>query len=316
MSTINDATSIIIVSLSGGKDSVACLLWALEHPPDKPLICHHQAMPEDWPQTIPYIRSLCDRLGVRLVVQQAVYRRDRADGRRRMYVLDLEGDQPLTQADLGGAAICGMLDFAYDQHWPPTQSKRWCTSYFKEELYNRWVRANRGKAVRQLSLLGDDSSDGLLGANPVTLLGFRRAESPRRARLPAARERTAVRLKLGNRDWPDGWRMLDLHPIIEWSRRQTFRYLRDHGVEPHPAYALQGMTGREMYDVDDEGGPRCSCRNCIFAHPAHLVAAARLPENHEVFARTRDFEADTGKTWQQGRSITDLLQTHEMEEQC
>ena len=346
-----DAVTSIVVSLSGGKDSVACMLWALEHAHSKPLVCHHQAMPEDWIQTIPYCQALCAKLGVPLVVEQAVYirqPRQLKDGRtvmqRRIQVLDLAGRHaPWARDEMDdSAAICGMVDFANDQGWPPTQARRSCTAYFKDELFNSWVRANRGvsaSALEQQPLAGmmdyaadrgypptagtrwctdkmktktyDDAvrrNRHLLGERPVTLLGFRRGESPRRARLPEWRPRDSVCLKPGNPIWPAGWTMVDLHPIIDWSRRQTFRYLHSHGVEPHPAYVLQGMTEREMYDVDEEGGPRCSCRNCIFAHPAHLVRTASYPENQALFAATMEFEARTGLTWQQNRSITQLLQ--------
>lgn len=135
----------IVVSLSGGKDSVACLIWARQDYPDMPILCHHQAMPEDWAETIPYCRQVCRQLDVPLVVEQAIYRREletfqdgRREWRRRLYLLDLHGrDLPYTRSDIDEGAICGMIDFAHDQGWPPTNGTRWCTAYFKTELYNR-----------------------------------------------------------------------------------------------------------------------------------------------------------------------------------
>ena len=56
----------IIVSLSGGKDSTAMLLYLVAHYGPERLIVHHQVLPEDWPETVPYVRELCARLGVPL----------------------------------------------------------------------------------------------------------------------------------------------------------------------------------------------------------------------------------------------------------
>jgi tRNA(Ile)-lysidine synthase TilS/MesJ len=66
-----DAT--VVVSLSGGKDSVAALLIALEtFDPDR-VMAHHQIILEDWPGTQEYCQAVCDRLRVPLYMTQAVY---------------------------------------------------------------------------------------------------------------------------------------------------------------------------------------------------------------------------------------------------
>ena len=64
---------MIVVSFSGGKDSVAMLLYLVERYGAENLVAHYQVLPEDWPETLPYTREVCDRLGVRLVAQQVLY---------------------------------------------------------------------------------------------------------------------------------------------------------------------------------------------------------------------------------------------------
>ncbi len=179
--------------------------------------------------------------------------------------------------------VIGLLDFAAHRGAPPTARLRWCTGKLKAVPLDDGLRRNRL----------------LLGERPVVLLGMRRAESPGRSRLPAMRLRKSVSTKR-QKVW-------ELFPVLDWSRRDVFRCLRDHGVEPHPAYRLLGMSDHEMYDVDAEGGARVSCVTCIFARPEHLVAAARLPEHRHLFERVVEFETATGLTWQQSRSVTGVL---------
>lgn len=333
MESLTEATACV-VSLSGGKDSMATLLWVLEQGLDLPILAHHQAMPEDWDETIPYIRDICRRFGVLLVVEQAVYRselRTFKNGRlpemqRKLYVLDLAGmDRPVSSCD----GLCTLVDYALDRGWPPTQRNRWCTSQFKRELFDKWVRGeglagmldyaqSRGAPPtnryrwctgKYKVKLFEDSirrNREMLGDRPVVLFGYRRAESPRRARKEPWVERDAVSLK-PSQEWPRGWQMWEHAPILDWSRRSTFRKMRDHGIEPHPCYALQGMTAQDMYDLDHEGGPRCSCRNCIFAGKQQVKLTAECPENWDVFARTLEFERQTGLSWWQSWRLTDLL---------
>src|SRR6266446_5759947 len=65
--------SRVIVSLSGGKDSVASLLLALEIFGPELVVGHHQVVPEDFVGTVEYCRSVCQFLGVLLSFSQGVY---------------------------------------------------------------------------------------------------------------------------------------------------------------------------------------------------------------------------------------------------
>ena len=53
LSDLHQATRVI-VSVSGGKDSIAMLLQVLETVPCELVIAHHQIVLEDWPGTVEY----------------------------------------------------------------------------------------------------------------------------------------------------------------------------------------------------------------------------------------------------------------------
>ncbi|GHO78402.1 hypothetical protein KSD_61730 [Ktedonobacter sp. SOSP1-85] len=63
----------VVVSVSGGKDSIAMLLQVLEIVPHDLVIAHHQIVLEDWPGTVGYCETVCRRLGVPLYCTQASY---------------------------------------------------------------------------------------------------------------------------------------------------------------------------------------------------------------------------------------------------
>ncbi len=65
--------SRVVVSISGGKDSIAGLLKALEIFGSDILVAHHQILLEDWLGTPEYCQSVCDYLGVPLYLTQGKY---------------------------------------------------------------------------------------------------------------------------------------------------------------------------------------------------------------------------------------------------
>src|SRR3954463_2914225 len=66
-------TTRVVVSLSGGKDSVASLLLALEIFGPEPVVAHHQVVLEDFVGTVEYCQGICHFLGVPLSFSQGVY---------------------------------------------------------------------------------------------------------------------------------------------------------------------------------------------------------------------------------------------------
>lgn len=269
----------IITSLSGGKDSVAQTILLVERFGPK-VIAHYQVLPEDWPETLPYVQDICNHLGIRLVAQQAVYE-PTGDGRgvHRAVILDIHSPSDIVR--WGNGVIAGATDLALRRGWPPSAASRFCTSYFKRDLLNAWLVQNRD----------------WLGEEVVIALGERAAESPRRAKKPEFWPRIERR----------GWTVWNWLPVHQLSRRQVFRLLHDYGFEPHPAYRAQGMTPRDMLDKDEEGGPRTACRFCIYASVADVCHQAQIESNRGLLSRIAFVEQVTGKTWWPNFSASQIL---------
>ena len=64
--------STLLVNFSGGKDSQAMLLEAIDTVDRDRILVHHQDLGEaDWPETRPYVESICERLSLRLVIEKS-----------------------------------------------------------------------------------------------------------------------------------------------------------------------------------------------------------------------------------------------------
>jgi len=63
-----------------------------------------------------------------------------------------------------------------------------------------------------------------------------------------------------------------------------------------------------MYDLDEEGGPRTSCRFCIYATSVDICHQAQREANYALLHRLVEVEEQTGKTWWANRSASKLLE--------
>jgi hypothetical protein len=251
------------------------LLYLVEHYGPGRLIAHYQILPEDWPETLPYVQDVCTRLGVPLVAQQMVYEPvGNGTGVRRMDVIDVAAPGDIVPWGTPGA-IAGITDLALRRQWPPTPGCRFGTAYFKVRLLDWWI-------IQQQRAMA-------LGSDVIVALGERWAESPRRAKKVELWPRPRCQRKT--------YRVWNWLPMIAWSRRQTFRRMRDWDIEPHPAYRAQGMADWQMYDVDAEGGPRTGCRACLYASHVDLCHQALVEANRGLFERVHLVEQATGRTW-------------------
>lgn len=275
----------IIISLSGGKDSTALLLYLAEHYGTERLVAHYQVLPVDWPETLSYNQQLCARLGVPLVAQQILYQPvGEGTGVRTLDVIDIRNERDIVPWGLPNT-IADITDLAMRRGWPPSPAVRYCTTYFKVRVLDRWIIEQQNAGLK-------------LGPDVIVALGERAGESPRRAKkvewwLRPGCQRQAYRV----------WNWL---PVISWSRRDVFRRLRDWSIEPHPAYRAQGMVGWQMVDVDAEGGPRTGCRACLYASHVDLCHQAMIAANRSLFERIHLVERVIGRTWWMNRSVNDI----------
>ena len=285
-----DAPSAVVVSISGGNDSVATAVWARRRWPASRIVLWHAFLTADWPQTDDVINDVAACIGnARRVTLQAVYELAGSttlggfQGTHLKRVQDVDRDGPAVAAP---GEIFTLLDFARQARngRPPTAKLRWCTDYFKRRLCNWWLQENRMQ----------------LGPSAVLLSGERRAESTGRCRLPTHAWRCCLQPSPG---WPQGWRCLWARPLIDLRLHEVTRLVVEAGAPIHPAYFLQGETLAGMLDPqrDERGRARLSCVCCMFSHQQHITAAlTNAPELvRPVVDELQAFEQETGYSWQQ-----------------
>ena len=241
-----------VVSVSGGKDSTATLLIALERFGRErvtPIFCdtgnEHQAVYD-------YLAYLESALDVRIERLRADFSAEFA--RKRMFIAR---DQRTARDDRGrrlrwsnrrkreALAVLRpagnpFLDLCLLKGRFPSRTAQFCTE-----------RLKRDPAVSyQLDLID-------AGYHVVSWQGVRRDESQRR-RSALRFERLAPRLDV-------------YRPIVDWTAEQVFAFCAARGVRPNPLY-LQGMG-------------RVGCMPCVNASKAEIAEIARrFPEHIERIA--------------------------------
>lgn len=285
--------SRIVVSISGGKDSIAMLLSLLElvqagYLSLHQIIAHHQIVLEDWPGTVEYCEDVCNRLDIPFFSTQARYSGYECQECHNRYLVSCTSSvAPWCRVCSSRQAtylrqVESVLDLVeWRQAWP-SLAVRFCTSYFKRDNFNAWARANAQ----------------LLGDSPVICMGERALESRGRAKLPEWRGRTGLK---------QGW-MDEYRPILSWRRIEVFRKMRQFDVVPHYCYEAQGMTSHDMYEVNQEGGPRLSCVMCFLKSADQLRAGYYIQEGRAVMERALEIESATGHTIKHGESLAQLLE--------
>jgi 3'-phosphoadenosine 5'-phosphosulfate sulfotransferase (PAPS reductase)/FAD synthetase len=292
--------SIIIVSISGGKDSLLALLLAVAAFGRENVIAIYMEIDEDWPGTKDHCQCVCDLLGVTLYTCKGLYY---AMLCRQCHTHHFTIDPEKAWCHACGAHNSEMIHTVENVHqiveWRemyPSLKTRLCTSMLKRDAFNTWAR----------------SHEDLLGPHPVLISGERHKESKGRAKLPPLRFRSSLR---------QGW-MLEYRNVLEFSRRDVFCTLRDTGIPlhycydalwremlliqhedwragdvhldiPHRSYPgqwdglyevdlipdpiLDRMIETLKFEVDEEdGAPRCSCRDCWLLSGLLHRAAYRL----------------------------------------
>lgn len=277
-----DVASSVIVSVSGGKDSIACLLLAIALYGRDRVIVHHQRIPEDWPDTPEYIQQVCTNLGVALYVSQAHYTGYECADCHKRYLTSEDHCHHRACGSSQGTYIMmveSLLDLVTWRGMWPSLDVRFCTSYLKRDVWNRWARANRE----------------LLGPAPLLVMGERWRESRGRSRLPYIRQRAGM-------EW-----ITEYRPILDYRRMDVFRAMRDAGIAPHYCYAAQGMTEEEMYERDVEGGARMSCVLCFLKPEQQLQASYAVAQGRALIERGIAVEQAIGHTLQRDRSLAEMI---------
>jgi len=243
---------MILVSVSGGKDSTASLLLALEQS-ESPVEAMFCDTGNEHELTYEYVDYLEQKTGVKIA-------RLKADlsakwWKRRDYVRDKWADKGVPDADIRrvlavlekGPTGNPFVDICIIKGMFPSRKKQFCTQYLKKEVAEQHtLMLLKGRKFLE------------------SWQGVRAEESANRAKLPQRD------VEFGQWE-PEKEGFLIFRPILHWNVEQVFAQHRKHGVEPNPLYK-QGMN-------------RVGCMPCINAcKPEIFQIASRFPEHIDRIA--------------------------------
>lgn len=267
--------ALIIISFSGGKDSLALLLKLLEMgvPKDRIELWHQcidgaplkfGGVPGlmDWACTESYVLALGAALGIRVRFQWKVGGFEgellRENNRTKPYTFELrDGTLKTTGGDRGKEST--------RRKFPQVSADlnvRYCSSYLKI-------------MVSGVALCNDPD---LAGINILFVSGERREESPGRAKYA---EIERHRSSSGKRRI-DHWRA-----VIDWTEAEVWAIIARWRIIPHPAYYLSWS--------------RCSCAGCIFNGASEWRTLSEI--DPQRFNRIAAYEREFGLTIQRTESV-------------
>lgn len=233
-----------IVGFSGGIDSQACARWVLNrYRAEDVILTNSTAGGWEDRRTIEFVHWYSQNVHPVVVIDAII------------------GDMWETPgfAETKGYDSNAPLDFktmAQIKGCPPSRRAQFCTELLKLRPQRRWIRASFGPGGQYE------------GCDYVRYTGVRRDESSKRKAQPFEQ-------------W-DSWYDCPLHaPIADWTKQMCFDYVRAHGEQINPLYAL--------------GFNRVGCAPCINSGKEDLLNwQARAPENID---KVRELERVTGRTF-------------------
>ncbi len=227
------------ISISGGKDSTATALLALEHQPPEDLRFLFCDTGHEHELTYAYLGYLENKLDIHIEKLTASF--DKQMQTKKKYILDNWADEGVPQEWVDSAADLldnptgiPFLDLCILKSIFPSRRMRFCTTYLKIYPLEKYQHA-----------LVDE------GAWVWAWNGVRRDESAARANLSMFED-------MGND-------VLKYRPILNWTAEEAFALAKRHGLMPNRLYQM-GMS-------------RVGCMPCIYARKSEIAEISRrFPE--------------------------------------
>ena len=232
--------SSVIVSYSTGVDSMGALYWATKHFPKDKIYLLYCDTGMEYDINIKLFYKVANFIGVKPVL--------------------------LTHPK-------GFLGLLLEERFMfPDMKNRWCTSYLKTGITDKWIRRNRH----------------ILGEKCLFISGERRDESPRRARLPEIEfHRTHLKTERVAKFQCHWYR-----PCLDYEKGKMFEFAKELKLEPHPCYEYVN---------------RCSCMFCVFMPDKHAIEnMKRHPEKIKPYIQA---EIKLQHTWKAKTSLKELWDT-------
>ena len=265
----------ILVFLSGGKDSIACLdaVLAAGADPRRIELHHHDVdgageAVMDWPVTASYCQTLAASFNLPLFVSW------KEGGFVREMLRANAPTAPIHYQTPEGVRVVGGNGPRNTRlRFPQVSadlSVRWCSAYLKIMVADALIR-------------GDDR---FLDRRTLVVTGERAEESPSRARYAAFEtHRTDTRNGSRRRRHVDHWR-----PVHAWREADVWDAMNRQGIVPHVGYQL--------------GWRRLSCMACIFMS-ANQAASIRYM-TPAIFDTLAGYEQSFGCTIKRGLCLQAL----------
>jgi 3'-phosphoadenosine 5'-phosphosulfate sulfotransferase (PAPS reductase)/FAD synthetase len=258
-----------ILAFSGGKDSIACLLWLIENVDRFKLeLWHHEVDGDgqsfvDWPCTRGYVKA------VAAAFRLPIYFSGLCGGFKGEMMRDnephaasyFETPEGLMRSG-GNGKRSSRLKFPAKV---ASLRTRWCSSALKIDVAKMAI-ANQPR---------------FLGKKIVVVTGERWQESTARSKYA----------KVQYYCQPNSRRTVyQFRPVLDWSIEQVWEVIAKYKITPHPAYLM--------------GFGRVSCRTCIFGSPSQWATIHR--DFSKTFNRIAAIEIQLGHTIDTKRSIVDM----------
>lgn len=254
-----------VVSVSGGKDSTATFLLALETNWLDDVRAVFADTGNEHPATLEYIDYLVDKTGIAIETVRADFTKQMATKRanllriasgvpeseiygKRQFSAQWTPERAGRAAELMHPTGNVFLDMCLVKGSFPSRKRQFCTEHLKRDPLDAWMYAHAGN-----------------GHSIESWQGIRADEGGRRALIP---------------DFEWGPVFSTRRPILRWGIDRVFEQHAKHGIEPNPLYKL--------------GSRRVGCMPCINSAKDDIAnIASRHPEQVE---KVREYERLVSET--------------------